>query len=60
MIDSIVYNNTMCSKKRVEALAKAIHFVVDNNIPGDFVERGTWRGGLAALMLHNITKHCIS
>lgn len=42
----------MCSKKRVEALAKAIHFVVDNNVPGDFVECGTWRGGLAALMLY--------
>jgi O-methyltransferase len=52
-IDSIVYNNTMCSKKRVEALAKAIHFVIDNNVPGDFVECGTWRGGLAALMLYN-------
>jgi hypothetical protein len=51
-IDTIVYNNTMCSKKRVEALAKAIHFVVDNNVPGDFVECGTWRGGLAALMLY--------
>ena len=51
-IDSIVYNNTMCSKKRVEALAKAVHFVVDNNVPGDFVECGTWRGGLAALMLY--------
>ena len=49
-IDTIVYNNTMCSKKRVEALAKAIHFVVDNNVSGDFVECGTWRGGLAALM----------
>jgi hypothetical protein len=43
----------MCSKKRVEALAKAIHFVIDNNVPGDFVECGTWRGGLAALMLYN-------
>lgn len=52
-IDSVVYNNTMCSKKRVEALAKAIHFVIDNNVPGDFVECGTWKGGLAALMLYN-------
>lgn len=25
-----------------------------NNIPGDFVECGTWRGGLAALMLQHI------
>ena len=58
-IDTIVYNNTMCSKKRVDALAKAIHFVVDNNVPGDFIECGTWRGGLAALMLHNITMHCL-
>ena len=53
-IDSIVYNNTMCSKKRVEALSKAIQYVVDNNVPGALVECGTWRGGLAALMLNTI------
>lgn len=59
MIDNIVYTNTMCSKKRVEVLAEAIHYIVDNDVPGDFVECGTWRGGLAALMLHNITMHCL-
>lgn len=59
MIDDVVYNNTMCSKYRIQALANAIHDVVDNNIPGDFVECGTWRGGLAALMLHNVTMHCL-
>jgi len=53
-IISIVYNNTMCSKLRVKALTKAIHYIVDNDVPGDFVECGTWRGGLAALMLHYI------
>lgn len=55
-IISIVYNNTMCSKLRVKALTKAIHYIVDNDVPGDFVECGTWRGGLAALMLHYIRK----
>lgn len=54
LLTSVVYDNTMCSKVRVEALSKAIRYVVDNNIPGDIVECGTWRGGLAALMLHNI------
>jgi O-methyltransferase len=45
---------TMTSWERMYALYKAIHYVVENRIPGDIVECGVWRGGsmrLAAMTL---------
>jgi O-methyltransferase len=45
---------TMTSWERLYALYKAIHYLVDNRIPGDIVECGVWRGGsmrLAAMTL---------
>ncbi|WP_051341134.1 TylF/MycF/NovP-related O-methyltransferase [Azospirillum halopraeferens] len=36
---------TMSSSTRMYALYKAVHYVVDAGIPGDFVECGVWRGG---------------
>lgn len=40
-----VRNCTMTSVERVYALYQAVIYVVNNDIPGDFVECGTWRGG---------------
>ena len=51
-IDLIVYNNTMCSKERIQSLQNTLHKI--NNLDGHIVECGTWRGGLAALMLQHI------
>lgn len=45
---------TMTSPERMYALYKAIQYIVRNNIPGDIVECGVWKGGssmLAALSL---------
>ena len=36
---------TMTSAERVAALVEAVRYVVANDIPGDFVECGVWRGG---------------
>lgn len=36
---------TMTSPERVHALVQAVEYVVRNDIPGDFVECGVWRGG---------------
>ncbi|MFW0871384.1 MAG: TylF/MycF/NovP-related O-methyltransferase [Patescibacteria group bacterium] len=36
---------TMTTKIRLYALYKAVNYIIDNNIPGDFVECGVWRGG---------------
>lgn len=37
----------MTSAERLWALIRAVRYVVDNAIPGDFVECGVWRGGSA-------------
>jgi O-methyltransferase len=41
---------TMTSVERLYALYKAVDYVLKNNIEGDFVEAGVWRGGCALLM----------
>ncbi len=40
---------TMTSVERMYAVYKAAEHVVRNNIPGDFVECGVWRGGCAMM-----------
>lgn len=45
---------TMTSKEAVFALYTSVNYVLDQNIPGDIVECGVWRGGsslLVALMM---------
>lgn len=41
---------TMVGRLRLEALEKACLTVLDEQVPGDFVECGVWRGGCAMLM----------
>lgn len=36
---------TMTSVERVIALIRAVHYVISNDLAGDFVECGVWRGG---------------
>ena len=48
---------TMTSPERVAALVEAVRYVVANEIPGDFIECGVWRGGssmAAALALKEL------
>ena len=39
----------MTSVHRLINTLKSCYYVVENNIPGDFVECGVWRGGNAIL-----------
>ena len=41
---------TMTSPERLYALYSSVQYVVKNNIPGDFVECGVWRGGSCMMM----------
>lgn len=41
---------TMTSVERMYALYKAIEHIIENKIPGDFVECGVWKGGSVMLM----------
>lgn len=52
LIVNTVNEYTMTSPERIQALVNAIRYVVANNIEGDFVECGVWRGGstMAAAM----------
>lgn len=45
---------TMTSIERMYALYHATCYVLDRNIPGDFVECGVWRGGSLMLMAHTL------
>jgi O-methyltransferase len=49
-----IYNEvkpfTMTSKERMFSLYKSVEYVIQNNIPGDFVECGVWKGGSAMLI----------
>ena len=36
---------TLTSNERINSLLQATKYVVDNNIPGDIIECGVWRGG---------------
>ncbi|MFO0478776.1 MAG: TylF/MycF/NovP-related O-methyltransferase [Bacteroidota bacterium] len=47
---------TMTSVERMYSLYKAVEYVVNNNIKGDFVECGVWRGGSAMIIAHTLLK----
>jgi Macrocin-O-methyltransferase (TylF). len=47
---------TMTSKARMFALYKSIEYIIKNNIPGDFVECGVWRGGSSMLIAYTLQK----
>lgn len=40
------------SVDRMYSVFSAIRYVVENKIPGDFVECGVWRGGSAMMAAH--------
>lgn len=41
---------TMTSPERLFALYQAVKYVVENDIPGDFVECGVWKGGSSMMI----------
>ena len=47
---------TMTSVERMYALYKGVEYVVKNNIPGDFVECGVWKGGSSMLIAKTLQK----
>jgi hypothetical protein len=46
---------TMIGQKRLVNIEWALRFVIANNIPGDFIECGVWRGG-ASIFAHAVLK----
>lgn len=48
---------SMCSIERLISTALACKYIIKNNIRGDFVECGTWRGGNAILAKYIFNKY---
>lgn len=42
--------HTMIGLKRLDSLGRCIHRVIVDDIPGDFIETGVWRGGTCIFM----------
>jgi hypothetical protein len=55
-IIKLVRPYTVTSDEKIGALVAAVKYVVENNIPGDFVECGVWRGGSSMTMMHTLLK----
>jgi len=47
---------TMTTPERIAALCNAVHYLVKNNIQGDFVECGVWRGGSTMAAIDTLIK----
>lgn len=45
---------TMISKERAYAVYQSVKYVIDANIPGDFVECGVWKGGCVMLIIKTL------
>jgi len=63
-LDWPTYADTMVGLKRLENIQYCFQEVIKNNIPGDFIETGVWRGGsvifMAALLKDsNITNRTV-
>lgn len=51
---------TMTSVERMYSLYSSVNYVLQNNIEGDFVECGVWRGGSSMLMAKMLKNRNIS
>ena len=55
-IYKICKNFTATSKERMYAVYKAIEYIINSKIPGDFVECGVLKGGSAMVIAHTLIK----
>lgn len=49
-LETIGFDYTMLGHKRLENIEELFHRIIDENIPGDFIECGVWRGGAVVFM----------
>jgi hypothetical protein len=48
---------TATSSERIQALCQAINYIIKNNIPGDIVECGVWKGGSMMAAMLTLLEH---
>ena len=49
-IDSPLHADTLIGRKRMQNLRSCVESVLDNDVAGDFIETGVWRGGACIYM----------
>ena len=54
------YAHTMVGRKRLENLLYCAQKVIEDNVPGDFIETGVWRGGSTIFMRAILKSYGIS
>ena len=52
--------HTMIGLKRLDNLQRCIEYVLANNVPGDLIETGVWRGGATIFMRACLAAHGVS
>ncbi|HJL64799.1 MAG TPA: TylF/MycF/NovP-related O-methyltransferase [Candidatus Thalassarchaeaceae archaeon] len=53
-------DKTMTSKERMFALHESIKYIINNEIPGDFVECGVWKGGSTMMIAQTLLEMGVS
>jgi len=51
------FSYTLVGRKRLDNVQKCVEDVLDNNVPGDLLEAGVWRGGCCILMRAVLAAH---
>lgn len=51
------YSHTMVGRKRLDNITNCLDIIRKENIPGDLIETGAWRGGASILMKGYLTAH---
>lgn len=54
------YAETMIGLKRIDSLENCMENIIKNNIPGDFIETGVWRGGAVIFMKAFLKSHGVT
>src|SRR5262245_46090192 len=49
-LDALSRPLTLLTKGQLDLIEKAVRTVVEQDVPGDFIEAGVWRGGAIILM----------
>ena len=57
---NIGFSHTMIGRRRLDQLDECIHSVLSDNVPGDFIECGVWRGGATIFMRGVLAAYGIS
>lgn len=51
------FAHTMIGRRRLDHLQRGIETIIDENVPGDLLEAGCWRGG-AAVFMRGVLEAC--